>query len=837
MMMMNKAQAEIEFARIAQERKCQTAWIHQVFCFANGNSSSNVKNSTSSDDDIINYSGGNSSSSSSSSNSNRRMSMTNAPENNNNGSSSNGDNIATTSLSGSSSWRLRALNSTEIKVLEGNGCHCSDWSLLRLFLICSPNHHHNNNNNNNKQQEEEEEENELSSTTLQSLRRFVTHTTFAGRVVLMLEPHHLQDNINSNNSASASTSDATTTAPGSSNSSTTGCWTHALPRGIHHNGVICDSILSVNKSWIWHNTIISNAYIASKAVVLRCGVIRTTGTTSSSSSSNNSIHEEPPLALTVGPESGGGRPLLLSAQATMIDVQEQLQFQHLQQQQSLDIDDANSSSIFDWNVIGPNAVLRDTATVESVYMHPTSIIEGAATVHRTILFPLAAIRGAACTVTNARLQWKACILSQSCISDTLLMECAEAGPQSIVTNTVLGPDTHVSAGEVHGSVLGPNTNAHHQSLVIGLLWPLGRGNVGYGANVGSNHTGRLPDQESCAGEGTFWGLSCVVVFPVSLLDAPYSIVAAGTTLKSQRLPRMPFSLLVNDNALIPAWVLTSSLYTLVRSELKFANRRKAVRHAHYTGWKIMRPEMIDLCRTARGILLQESQSQSSTSASSLSSLYKWSGKTRQKGIQAYTECIQRHLLQGLLSFLLQKLTTLNGAVVVTGAGGAIPDAPIFNQSIKNVETLLAHEFSKVVSNKKHCSANNNAHADTTRSPTQWPQTPWNESDSSSCEWIHQRRLLVDEFPRPKSSTWTFWVGNTLLPKLIPLENEYAERVFQSKARDDVRGKTIIPGYEKSHEPAAQDPVIVHVRKMALETTDKVNMILQQLQQHENKSRL
>jgi bifunctional N-acetylglucosamine-1-phosphate-uridyltransferase/glucosamine-1-phosphate-acetyltransferase GlmU-like protein len=129
--------------------------------------------------------------------------------------------------------------------------------------------------------------------------------------------------------------------------------------------------------------------------------------------------------------------------------------------------------------------------------------------------------GNACTVKNVMLKWNASIMDHSYISHILLMEHAHAGPKSLVAQSLLGPDVHVSAGEVHASVIGPNTNAHHQSLVIGVLWLLGRGNVGYGANVGSNHTGRLPDQETCSGEGIFWGLSCE--FPVDLSYSPYSI--------------------------------------------------------------------------------------------------------------------------------------------------------------------------------------------------------------------------------------------------------------------------------------------------------------------------
>ena len=61
--------------------------------------------------------------------------------------------------------------------------------------------------------------------------------------------------------------------------------------------------------------------------------------------------------------------------------------------------------------------------------------------------------------------------------------------------------------------------------MISVLWPLGRGNVAYGANVGSNHT-----RDVC-------------LIKKQLQDREYSIVAAGTTLVPQRVT-MPFSLFV-----------------------------------------------------------------------------------------------------------------------------------------------------------------------------------------------------------------------------------------------------------------------------------------------------
>ena len=63
------------------------------------------------------------------------------------------------------------------------------------------------------------------------------------------------------------------------------------------------------------------------------------------------------------------------------------------------------------------------------------------------------------------------------------------GPGKL-THSVLGPDSGVGAGECLHCLVGPFVGFHHQSLLIATIWPLGRGNVGYGANVGSNHTSR-----------------------------------------------------------------------------------------------------------------------------------------------------------------------------------------------------------------------------------------------------------------------------------------------------------------------------------------------------------
>ena len=72
----------------------------------------------------------------------------------------------------------------------------------------------------------------------------------------------------------------------------------------------------------------------------------------------------------------------------------------------------------------------------------------------------------------------------------------------VVVDSLIGSNSHIAKGEITACYVGPFVGMHHQSLLIGILWPLGRGNVGYGSNVGSNHTGRIPDQETSVGEGT-----------------------------------------------------------------------------------------------------------------------------------------------------------------------------------------------------------------------------------------------------------------------------------------------------------------------------------------------
>lgn len=629
---------------------------------------------------------------------------------------------------------VRPLLPSELDTLRGAcNCKCQDWSKLRLILTAA------------------ECKNDQSSL----MEQLISHNTFADFVLIGLPV------------------DTATSAPSEQPDKE---W-HWLAPGIHGNIIISNCIIEANAR-VYHNGLISDTHVGAVAVVFRCGRV---------SSSQKVTYTYGQLGLTVGPESGGGRHLTVMAESTMIDVCSTL---GMSKKRTLP-PEVLTNAPGDWIMIGPFSVVRDTATVENVFLSSHSEIAAASSVRNATLQSHAKI-GNACTVSNVLLQWNASILDNSSVSDTLLMEESHAGPHSLVTSSILGPDVQVSAGEIHASVLGPNTNAHHQSLLIGVLWPLGRGNVGYGANVGSNHTGRLPDQETTAGEGTFWGLSTVIKFPVDLTWAPYSIVAAGTNLPPQRIT-MPFSLLVETNgvcSIIPGWVLQNSPYTLIRSEVKLAKRRKAKRHAFYTGWKIIRPDVVDMCVRARGALtsVEDQVAAVRKMDKTVDGIGKnhLTEKARFAGIQAYSDCIHRYALRGLLD-------------------------EVERRSLEQVVLNLEHHVTTSRSTFPNKAEN-----------ASWPPLPWEQDDDELLLWSHQLSILKAEFP--VSSNAVSWITE-LLQKLVLLQNEYAERVYDCKRRDDVRGTKTVPGYQDSHVAAEDDAVIKAVRAEAARVAKCVEQVL------------
>ena len=202
--------------------------------------------------------------------------------------------------------------------------------------------------------------------------------------------------------------------------------------------------------------------------------------------------------------------------------------------------------------------------------------------------------GAGAQLEKVILQWGSKVLESAQIKTSVLGEQSSMAHAAMIESSYIGPNNHLGKGEVTSCLLGPFVGLHHQSLLIGVVWPEGRGNVGYGANIGSNHTGKAPDQEFFPGEGCFFGIGTTIKFPAHLQKSPYSIFSSGLTVLAQRV-EMPFSLFNSRselmesgspalNEIFPGWVLGENLYALLRNELKFKQRNKARRFQLDSRW-------------------------------------------------------------------------------------------------------------------------------------------------------------------------------------------------------------------------------------------------------------
>ena len=559
---------------------------------------------------------------------------------------------------------------------------------------------------------------------------------------------------------------------------------NALPPGLHSNTYVANSIFSIKTCRVYKNSFLSKTFVGSNAVLMNCGHISTSGKAELYGS----------IDITVGAESGGGRSLSLTAESTMMDVCQQLDPSWDTRESIPPLPSLSPSDVkpLKFNVLSSGSIVCETSKIQNVFLHPHAKIEAAYSVTNSTLLENAQITTGS-VVSNTLMQWDTVISGNSNISNVLMMEHSHLGPSSIVESTVMGPDSQASAGEIHASVIGPSTNAHHQSLLIGILWPLGRGNVAYGANVGSNHTGRLPDQESTIGEGIFWGLSCVIKFPVDLSQAPYSMIAAGTKLSPQRIT-MPFSLIVESDAhtdIVPGWVLQHTPYTLVRNDKKFATRRKAKRHASYTGWKILRPSTIKLCRVARKIL-QDAEGDLQN-ASGIGDC-RLTERARVGGIKAYSNAIQLYALRGLLSWLED----------LTRDDKTISMETFLHENIPAVKGIIS-----VVDDS---------------SIVKWANVPWKSDNhlTEREEWNYHLLLLVEEFPVDRHDL--LWI-RFLLNHLLSLEKDLAHRILKCKSRDDKRGADIVPGYSDSHVLADADPVVIDAFEKHRSTEQVVEKIL------------
>ncbi|MCI0703748.1 MAG: DUF4954 family protein, partial [Planctomycetia bacterium] len=195
-------------------------------------------------------------------------------------------------------------------------------------------------------------------------------------------------------------------------------------------------------------------------------------------------------------------------------------------------------------VIGSGAVVSHVPVIRNVFIGAGAELDAATRIENTTILSSfeepVQIRDGAC-ISDSIVQWGALVCGPAVIERSMLLEQCAVDRFGKVTESVIGPNSAIGGAEVTASLVGPFVGCHHQGLLIAARWPAGRGNLGYGAGVGCNHTSRAPDQEAILGEGLFIGLGARIQYPADFHRSPYSVIASGANLPPQSLA-FPFSL-------------------------------------------------------------------------------------------------------------------------------------------------------------------------------------------------------------------------------------------------------------------------------------------------------
>ena len=242
-----------------------------------------------------------------------------------------------------------------------------------------------------------------------------------------------------------------------------------------------------------------------------------------------------------------------------------------------------------FGIVGKGAVVCNTNIVRNSWIGSHARIEGAEKIRNSVVLSSLEVPSHvydSVILENSNVQMGVTIHTGAEVQGSVLMSRTTVACKAIVKSSIIAPCCHIEEGEVNSSYMGPMTQMHHHSLLIAALWPDGCGNLGYGANVGSNHTGRMPDQEVMPGQGMFFGLGVNIKFPANYRESPFTLIATGLTTLPQRV-KFPFSLIRPGdpqlvgvaprlNEIVPGWNYANNAYALDRNLYKYSLRGKGV---------------------------------------------------------------------------------------------------------------------------------------------------------------------------------------------------------------------------------------------------------------------
>ena len=316
-----------------------------------------------------------------------------------------------------------------------------------------------------------------------------------------------------------------------------------------------------------------------------------------------------------------------------------------------------------FGVVGKGAVVSNTNIVRNSWIGSHARIEGASKIRNTVI--LSSLEESthiydSVIIENTNVQMGVKVHTGAEVQGSVLMSRVRVGSKAIVKSSIIAPCCHIEEGEVNSSYVGPLVQMHHHSLLIAALWPEGCGNIGYGANVGSNHTGRMPDQEIMPGQGMFFGLGVNIKFPANYRESPFTLVASGVTTLPQRL-KFPFSLIrpgdpqlmgvpARLNELVPAWNYTRNAYAIDRNLFKYSQRGKGCVPASF--FSIFNPDTVRQVYDAYN-RLQVSQVRDVYTREHIDGLGEnfMRERVRQGALTAYGEYLERYVLDSLVTLV------------------------------------------------------------------------------------------------------------------------------------------------------------------------------------------
>jgi hypothetical protein len=423
------------------------------------------------------------------------------------------------------------------------------------------------------------------------------------------------------------------------------------------------------------------------------------------------------------------------------------------------VDEYQKNCSFEYTIVSENATLLACPEILACYIGKHSkVMSGSRIRHSTLLDTVTVEQGS--DVISSILQSQVHVSTQAIIKESFICEGGGVDVQGKLLGSILGPGSHLAEGEITSSLIGPMVGFHHQSMLIATFWPSGRGNVGYGANCGSNHTSRVSDQSMWPGEGVFFGLGACMKFPVNLSEAPYTVVATGVTYGPGRLS-FPFSLVTSDGPtcrVAPGWGIISNAYAIERNSMKMKSRAPN----GYSG-EIFRPEIANLVWKSLEIIkrvLQGSPTKSVFHDDFAVGLNLGGGfATRDdlsKGCRAYEFFLELYALRGAVQFQIVRM----------------PIQPSMTPSAIFREQDYASS---------------------------------GIDDESTSEYHRNHVISILFLLFPKDTN----VANELAKR----EAEFAQHVYTSKARDHTRGSQVFPpGRYDEAINLQKDPVVANARK-------------------------